>query len=124
MTNANWHANIFCYFLEYYWYWFFYQDGSIEFEARLTGILQVYVADKDEPNPYGTTIAPQISAQNHQHLFCIRLDPMIDGLKNSVVETDIVPSPHPTGSKENFADRKSTRLNSSHSGESRMPSSA
>ena len=91
------------YTLEYYWYWFFYQDGSIEFEARLTGILQVYVADKDEPNPYGTTIAPQISAQNHQHLFCIRLDPMIDGLKNSVVETDIVPSPHPTGSKENFA---------------------
>ena len=29
-----------------------------------------------------------------------------------------------TGSAEKVADRKSTRLNSSHSGESRMPSSA
>lgn len=28
---------------------------------------------------------------------------MIDGLQNSVVETDIAPSAHPTGSAENFA---------------------
>jgi primary-amine oxidase len=28
---------------------------------------------------------------------------MIDGLKNSISQTDIVVSPHPTGSPENFA---------------------
>ncbi|KAG1848527.1 copper amine oxidase [Suillus subalutaceus] len=88
---------------EYIWNYHFYQDGNIEVEIRLTGILQVYVAGQDEPNPYGTTIAPNINAHNHQHLFSVRVDPMIDGLYNSVVESDIVPLSAPTGSKENFA---------------------
>ncbi|KAG2050365.1 hypothetical protein BDR06DRAFT_960323 [Suillus hirtellus] len=88
---------------EYIWNYHFYQDGNIEIEIRLTGILQVYVAAQDEPNPYGTTIAPSINAHNHQHLFSVRVDPMVDGLYNSVVESDIVPLSAPTGSKENFA---------------------
>lgn len=88
---------------EYIWNYHFYQDGNIEIEIRLTGILQVYVAGQDEPNPYGTTIAPNINAHNHQHLFSVRVDPMVDGLYNSVVESDIVPLSAPTGSKENFA---------------------
>ncbi|KAG6830086.1 hypothetical protein H0H92_002258 [Tricholoma furcatifolium] len=89
---------------DYIWNYHFYQDGSIEFEIRLTGIPSVYVAGKDDHSPYATLVAPGISAQNHQHLFSLRLDPMIDGLKNSVVETDIVPLPNaPTGSAANFA---------------------
>ncbi|GLB43633.1 putative amine oxidase [Lyophyllum shimeji] len=89
---------------EYIWNYYFYQDGSLEFEIRLTGILQVYVAREGEPSPYGTHVAPGINAQNHQHLFCVRMDPMIDGLHNSVVESDIVPLPDaPTGSVQNFA---------------------
>ena len=57
-----------------------------------------------EPNPYGTTIAPQINAHYHQHIFSVRVDPMVDGLKNSVVETDVIPLPGAdVGSKENFA---------------------
>lgn len=87
---------------EYIWNYYFYQDGSIEFEIRLTGILQVYVADKDEPSPYGVHVAPSINAHNHQHLFSVRVDPMVDGLHNSIVESDIVPLPDaPTGSKWN-----------------------
>ncbi|KAG6834338.1 hypothetical protein H0H93_010359, partial [Arthromyces matolae] len=79
-------------------------NGSIEFEVRLTGILNVYVADKDEPSPYGTIVAPGINAQNHQHFFCLRIDPMVDGLRNTVIESDIVPLPEaPTGSAANFA---------------------
>lgn len=88
---------------EYVWNYYFYQDGSIEFEIRLTGILQVYVANNDEPSPYGVHVAPNVNAQNHQHLFSIRVDPMIDGLQNSVVESDITPVDAPTGSPENFA---------------------
>ena len=80
----------------------FYQDGNIELEIRLTGILQVYVKDDEEPNPFGTTLAPNINAHYHQHLFSIRVDPMVDGLQNTVMETDILPLPNaPTGSAAN-----------------------
>ena len=90
-------------FAEYVWNYYFYQDGSIEFEIRLTGILQIYVAADGEPSPYGTHVAPNVNAQNHQHIFSVRVDPMIDGLQNSVVESDIVPVDAPTGSLQNFA---------------------
>ncbi|EIW87176.1 peroxisomal copper amine oxidase [Coniophora puteana RWD-64-598 SS2] len=87
---------------EYIWNYMFYQDGNVELEIRMSGILQVYVASPDEPNPHGTTIAPNINAQHHQHIFSLRVDPMLDGLYNSVVESDIVALPQPTGSAENF----------------------
>jgi primary-amine oxidase len=88
---------------DYIWNYQFYQDGSIECEIKLTGILQTYVARENEPNPYGTTVAPRVNAQHHQHMFSLRVDPMVDGLANSVLETDVVPSPFPVGSPENFA---------------------
>ena len=89
---------------EYCFYYYFYQDGSIELEIRLTGILNVYLLDENEsPASFGSVVAPRINAQYHSHIFSIRIDPMIDGLLNSVVEADIVPYDFPTGSKENFA---------------------
>jgi primary-amine oxidase len=89
---------------EYIWNYYFYQDGNIELEIRLTGILQVYCSNPNEPNPFGTTVAPGVNAHYHQHIFSIRVDPMIDGLNNSVVETDIVRlQDAPTGSAANFA---------------------
>lgn len=64
----------------------------------------MYVKGADEPNPYGTTVAPNVNAHYHQHLFSLRIDPMIDGLKNTVIESDVVPLENaPTGSAENFA---------------------
>ncbi|KAI0919608.1 hypothetical protein AcV5_001627 [Taiwanofungus camphoratus] len=89
---------------EYIWNYYFYQDGNIELNVRLTGILQVYAKNQDEPTAFGTTLAPGINAQYHQHLFSIRVDPMVDGLNNTVVETDIIPLPDaPTGSASNYA---------------------
>ncbi|KAG6832431.1 hypothetical protein H0H87_001591, partial [Tephrocybe sp. NHM501043] len=89
---------------EYIWNYLFYQDGTIEFEVRLTGILNSYVATDNEPDPYGTTVSPNIIAQHHQHLMSLRIDPMLDGLANSVIESDVIPLPNaPTGSKANFA---------------------
>ena len=62
------------------------------------------MARDGEPNPHGTTVAPRINAQYHQHLFSFRIDPMIDGLGNSLVETDVIPLPdEPTGSVANHA---------------------
>lgn len=88
---------------EYVWNYYFYQDGSIEFEIRLTGILQAYVAGLDEPAPYATRVASGIHAHFHQHLFSVRVDPMVDGLLNSVIETDVLPATAEYGSPENFA---------------------
>jgi primary-amine oxidase len=88
---------------EYVWNYHFYQDGSIELEIRLTGILSVYVSADGEPSPFGTIVAPNINAHYHQHLFNIRIDPMIDGLNNTVIESDIVSLDEPAGSKDNFA---------------------
>jgi primary-amine oxidase len=89
---------------EYIWNYHFYQDGSIEFEIRLTGILSVYVAKDDELTPFSVKVAPNLNAQYHQHMFSIRIDPMIDGLMNSVVETDVVSLPNaPTASSANYA---------------------
>ena len=78
---------------EYVWSYFFYQDSSIEFEIRLTVILQVHVAGPNEPAPYATRVArlaPGINANFHQHLFSVRNDPMVGGPLNSVVETDLL----------------------------------
>ena len=88
---------------EYIWNYYFYQDGNIEFEIRLSGILQVYPAGPNEPNPHGTIVAPGVNAHVHQHIFSVRVDPMLDGIRNSVIESDIVSPAEPTGSKENFA---------------------
>ncbi|KDQ52495.1 hypothetical protein JAAARDRAFT_198143 [Jaapia argillacea MUCL 33604] len=88
---------------EYIWNYYFYQDGNIELEIRLSGILQVYVAKDDEPTPYGTLVAPRINAHYHQHIFSVRVDPMLDGLNNSVVEQDVIALPQEPGSDENFA---------------------
>lgn len=49
-------------------------------------------------------VAPQVNAHYHQHIFSIRVDPMIDGLNNTVVESDVIPLPDaPTGSSNNHA---------------------
>lgn len=87
---------------EYIWNYNFYQDGTIEIDIRLTGILQVYVGT-NVPNPHGTTVAPNVDAHYHQHTFCYRIDPMVDGLKNTVIESDVLSLEAPAGSKENFA---------------------
>ncbi|KAA1067725.1 hypothetical protein PGT21_015460 [Puccinia graminis f. sp. tritici] len=88
---------------EYLLYWNFFQDGTISFDVKLSGILNVYLlAEGEDPDGFGTRIAPGIVAQHHAHTFCLRIDPMIDGLQNSVVQTDLVGLSEPTGSSENY----------------------
>jgi primary-amine oxidase len=71
---------------EYGYYWYFYQDGAIEFEVKLTGILSTAALPPGETTKYGTLLAPQLYAPIHQHFVCLRLDMMVDGLRNSVYE--------------------------------------
>ncbi|HWL11573.1 MAG TPA: primary-amine oxidase [Ureibacillus sp.] len=73
---------------DYGFYWSFYQDGTIEVEVKLTGMLNTGTFDETGKSKYGTEIAPGLNAVHHQHFFNFRLDTMLDGLKNSVVETE------------------------------------
>ncbi|KIH90074.1 primary-amine oxidase [Sporothrix brasiliensis 5110] len=88
---------------EYAVQWIFHQDGTIEPNVRLTGILNTYVIGPGEDtHGWGTQVFPGVNAHNHQHLFCLRINPNVGGgHRNSVFTADAVPSPHPVGSAEN-----------------------
>lgn len=72
---------------DYGFFWSFYPDGTIECEVKLTGILNVGALDVGETPKYGTEVAPQVNAPYHQHFFNFRIDPILDGVKNSLVES-------------------------------------
>jgi primary-amine oxidase len=87
---------------EYGFFWYLYQDGNIQFEVKLTGVLSLGALPPGEKARYGTLIAPQLYAPNHQHFFNVRLDLDIDGAANSVYQVDIVPDePGPDNPFEN-----------------------
>uniref|UniRef100_A0A0E0P4Y0 Amine oxidase n=1 Tax=Oryza rufipogon TaxID=4529 RepID=A0A0E0P4Y0_ORYRU len=78
---------------EYGFYWHFYQDGRIEAEVKLTGILSVGAPMPREQRKYGTTIAPSLYAPVHQHFFVARMDMAVDCKPNEdynqVVEVNV-----------------------------------
>lgn len=38
---------------------------------------------------YGTIVFDRVAGQYHQHIFCARIDPMLDGIKNTVSVVDV-----------------------------------
>ncbi|KAK5141094.1 peroxisomal copper amine oxidase [Rachicladosporium monterosium] len=83
-------------------YWIFHQDGTIQLEIKLTGILNTYSLNPGESAaPWGTEVYPGVNAHNHQHLFCLRVDPNVDGSDNTVFEVDAVQGEGEVGSEEN-----------------------
>ncbi|KQR94026.1 MAG: primary-amine oxidase [Microbacterium ginsengisoli] len=73
---------------DYGFFWYFYLDGSIQVEAKATGIVFVGAGIPGTANPHAPEIAPGVFAPVHQHLFCARLEPAIDGARNRLVEID------------------------------------
>jgi len=73
---------------EYASYWYFYLDGTIEYEIKATGIINTVACVPGEPEKHGVEVAPGVVGQIHQHQFCARLDLAIDGDENSVLECD------------------------------------
>lgn len=72
--------------------WIFHQDGTLEVQNELTGIVlaQGTVAQKQsEDDSYGRLIAKNIFGVNHQHFFNYRLDFDVDGQANSVMEMNV-----------------------------------
>ena len=119
---------------EYAMYWQLYQDGTVQLEMKLTGILSTSPAPLPESAraaaelaqaqglgaaaaaaaataaagaagapAYGTLVSPGVIAANHQHLFCVRIDPSIDddrGGKGLVV-AEVNAEPLPFGGPAN-----------------------
>lgn len=78
---------------EYIFAYKFDQAGGITIETRATGIVSVVNIDPRKISPWGNVVAPGVLAQNHQHLFCLRIDPAIDGARNTVVQEESLPLP-------------------------------
>lgn len=75
---------------DYGFFWYFRTDGSIEMDVKLTGIMNIGAVPPGIMPEYGELLNTDgLFAPIHQHCFCFRLEPMIDGLQNSVVETNI-----------------------------------
>ncbi len=73
---------------EYGFFWYFYQDGTIECQVKLTGIVSTGAVAPGSRPAHGTVVAPGVYAPHHQHWFSFRLDMMVDGPHNSVYEVD------------------------------------
>ena len=77
-------------------FWYFYQDASIQHEVKLTGILSTNGLSQGEgPLPdYGVLMAPGLNAQIHQHFFNVRMDMAVDddsgGANLTAVEVRLV----------------------------------
>jgi primary-amine oxidase len=83
---------------EYGFYWYFYLDGTMQLEVKLTGVLSTMAVEADSPAPkHASMVAPQLAAPFHQHLFNVRMDVEIDGPGNCVYEVDVVASPEGPG---------------------------
>jgi primary-amine oxidase len=76
---------------DYGFYWYLYLDGTIQLEAKATGI--VFTSAYRGPDGFATEMAPGLGAPFHQHLFSARLDMAVDGDVNLVEEVDAVPVP-------------------------------
>jgi primary-amine oxidase len=76
---------------DYGFYWYFYLDGTIQFEVKLTGILSTMAVAPGVQPRFASMIAPQLAAPYHQHLFNVRLDTEVDGPANSVYEVEARP---------------------------------
>ena len=71
---------------DYGFFWYLYQDGHLQFEVKLTGILNTAALPPGVKPRYGALVARQLYAQIHQHIFNLRLDMAVDGPNNSVYE--------------------------------------
>jgi primary-amine oxidase len=77
----------------YGFYWNFFQDGHIEVDTKLLGIVQTRALLPDEVPAHATRLAENLGATYHQHLFSFRLDMEVDGWRNSVYQNDVAGTP-------------------------------
>ena len=92
---------------EYILAFMFNQAGEVIYEVRATGVLSTQPIDGELDQvgvPFGTVVHPGVLAAHHQHIFSLRIDPMLDGHANRLVYDEAHPylvdkdwNPHGTG---------------------------
>jgi primary-amine oxidase len=98
---------------EYGFYWYFYLDGNIQLEVKLTGIVSPMAIEPGAEPPFANVVAEGVAAPHHQHLFNARLDFDVDGRANEIYEIEAEPlPPGPDNPWMNAFRQKSTRLDS------------
>lgn len=78
---------------DYGFFWYFYQDGTIEYEVKLTGVLSTGALPVGVEPEHGVLVAPELNAMLHQHYFCMRLNFAVDGTGNVIEEVTTEASP-------------------------------
>jgi primary-amine oxidase len=73
---------------EYILAFMFNQAGEVQYEVRATGILSTQPIDEGVDVPFGTVVHPGVLAVHHQHIFSLRVDPMLDGSSANRVTYD------------------------------------
>jgi len=77
---------------DYLFHWIFSQDGAIDVQVQLTGVMNVRrgpqqeASHGDDETMYAHLVAPRVAAPNHQHFFNFRIDADVDGANNKVLE--------------------------------------
>ncbi len=98
---------------EYGFYWYFYLDGTLQLEVKLTGIVSPMAIESGTQPPFANVIAEGVAAPHHQHIFNARLDFDVDGETNEIYEVDAEPlPPGPENPWHNAFRPKATRLDS------------
>jgi len=78
---------------DYGFFWYLYQDGTIQLEAKLTGIIQTAAVHPGETYRWGGMVDTNLGGPTHQHFFNARLHMDVDGGGNTVSEHEFVPRP-------------------------------
>ncbi|KAK9771660.1 putative Amine oxidase [Seiridium cardinale] len=78
---------------EYIFMWHFDQAAGLHYRIQATGILSTVPIAPGVTVPWGTNVNDGVMAPYHQHVFSLRIDPALDGDKNSFVEEDSIPMP-------------------------------
>jgi primary-amine oxidase len=95
---------------EYGFYWHLYQDGTIQCEVKLTGVMNTTALKPKQEPAYGVEVAPRLNAPFHQHIFAARLDMSVDGDKNSIYEVNTAGQPRGKGNPHGNAFRAEATL--------------
>ncbi|OMP82320.1 Copper amine oxidase 1 [Diplodia seriata] len=69
------------------------QAAGLHYNIQATGILSTAPIEHGAQVPWGTNVNEGVVAHFHQHIFCLRIDPCLDGDNNSFLEEDSVPLP-------------------------------
>lgn len=89
---------------DYGFEWIFKEDGTIQVNNELQGIVHIHSVDRKDDrsfpedehyngSPYGIMVHPNVEANNHQHWHVWRLDLDVDGLNNTVQEINNIAVP-------------------------------